>query len=313
MYKVGTRVLSFKDETRTEKLGPGEGPRYVGARLYYPASLKDEEKVEIEGKALGEMYDSPAFCDGRFPVLVYNHGYGAYVECNNLLCCQLAAKGYLVVAIGHAYECDGVVLDDGSKLLLDPKIRKLQVYPKFMGTIEALKVKGVKGELSKQAAAFGAYQKKYCSFLMGRLKEWALDVEFAMAQIESLYKDYIKEGSDYVILGHSFGGALAYYMCQHYDKYCKGINMDGAIFGDYDGMTMTKPFLQIISRGNVAVTSRAMLNSVAPVACEIIDGAAHLSFVDLKFYKEKAFMMGKISHDEISDKVYDLVSTFIER
>lgn len=63
MYKVGTRLLSYTDESRKESLGPKEGPRYVGVRLYYPAKVENEKLFEIEGKTYGECYECPEFAE----------------------------------------------------------------------------------------------------------------------------------------------------------------------------------------------------------------------------------------------------------
>ena len=60
-YQVGTTRFDVTDETRQEKLGPKTGNRKVTVRLYYPAIVKDEEKVEIPvaeniGTSLGDLF-----------------------------------------------------------------------------------------------------------------------------------------------------------------------------------------------------------------------------------------------------------------
>ena len=44
-YAVGTETFSIADYDRTEILGPGEGPRKLFVRMYYPA-----KKEGVEGK-----------------------------------------------------------------------------------------------------------------------------------------------------------------------------------------------------------------------------------------------------------------------
>ena len=130
-YKVGTKVIDTIDVGRKEVLGATVGDRVVVARLYYPAVVKNEEKVVIKNKTVGEMYENAEPIQEKFPLIIYNHGYGSYVEANNNLCCQLAERGYFVVSVGHAYEASKLTLSNGTEILLDKSIRKKQIQPIF--------------------------------------------------------------------------------------------------------------------------------------------------------------------------------------
>ena len=130
-YMVGTKVIDTVDTAREEKLGPKTGNRIVVARLYYPATVKDEQRVEIPKKTVGEMYANAKMLPEKFPLIVYNHGYGGYVESNNNLCCQLAAQGFFVVSVGHAYEAGKLTLSDGTHILADKSIKKRMIQPRF--------------------------------------------------------------------------------------------------------------------------------------------------------------------------------------
>lgn len=92
---IGTKIISGVDASREEKLGPKTGNRVVAARLYY--SAKDDNELPVNVKnAAGEMYQNPEFMNnGKHSLIVYNHGYGSYMEANNKLCCELAANGYM--------------------------------------------------------------------------------------------------------------------------------------------------------------------------------------------------------------------------
>ena len=65
------------------------------------------------------------------------------------------------------------------------------------------------------------------------------------------------------------GGATAYYLCHYEAEIACGINIEGGVFGDYENMVMTKPFLQICCAENVNVETRSLLRTNAPVECEI--------------------------------------------
>lgn len=306
-YKVGTKIIDTIDMSREEKLGPKTGNRIVTARLYYPAVVKNENRVELPKKAVGEMYaEAEMISSEKFPLIVYNHGYGSYVEANNSLCCQLAAQGFFVASVGHAYEAKELTLANGTHILLDKSIKKLQIQPRFLGMLAALRMQSKKGSAEELYAGFYEFQKKYCGFMQERLVEWAYDVQ---AVVELLKREYAA-GIDFKpgigLTGHSFGGNLAYYMCMNFEEYVCGANMDGGIFGSYDGMRMKRPFLQICNPGNVPVVSKVLLDTDAPVEYEVFEGAKHLGFTDMAYYTKSKLMMGTIPFGEMNSRLTEL-------
>lgn len=102
-YAVGTEIFTVTDTERTEVLGPGKGPRKMSVRMYYPveksatdgkekANIFTLRKLQALQKAFhfkmpkGELpkadyYEGVAHAEGqKFPLVIYNHGYGAYAE-----------------------------------------------------------------------------------------------------------------------------------------------------------------------------------------------------------------------------------------
>lgn len=312
-YKVGTTVIETVDVERKELLGPAAGNRVVTARLYYPAIVKNEKQVVIPKKTVGEMYADAETVPEKFPLIIYNHGYGSYVEANNNLCCQLAASGYLVAAIGHAYEAEKLVLADDTEILIDKSIRKKQIQPQIKGSLAAIRMQRKKGTPEEQYAGFDAFQKKYCKFLNERLPEWAKDVQCIAELLKRNYEGSIDFTKGIGMTGHSFGGNLAYYMCMNYEEYVCGVNIDGGIFGHYEGMRMKRPFLQICNPGNEAVVSRALLDTDAPVEYEVFHGATHLGFTDMAYYIKSKLMMGRIPYEEMSRRLVQLHLNFFEK
>ena len=312
-YKVGTKVIDTIDETREEVLGPAMGNRVVTARLYYPAVIKNEKQVVIPKKTAGEMYADAEPVREKFPLVLYNHGYGSYVEANNNLCCQLAANGYIVAAVGHAYEAEKLVLPDGTEILVDKSIRKKQIQPQIKGSLAAIRMQTRKGTPEELYAGFDAFQKKYCMFLNERLPEWAKDVQCIVEVLKQKHTDYIDFTKGIGMTGHSFGGNLAYYMCMNFDEYVCGVNIDGGIFGHYEGMRMKRPFLQICNPGNEAVVSRVLLDTDAPVEYEVFQGATHLGFTDMAYYIRSKLMMGRIPYEEMNRRLFQLHINFFEK
>lgn len=304
-YPVGTKRMDVTDEKREEVLGPKTGKRLVAARLYYPAVIKGEEKVEIPKKTVGEMYESPEIVtEKKFPLIVYNHGNGSYMESNNQLCCQLASHGYFVVSVGHLYESEKITLTDGSVVSMDKSIVKKIVHPFFRGTLASLSLVNAEGDAKEMYDRFMAYQVKYCKFLWGRLPEWAADVEAVVERLRQEYSSYIDFDRGIGLTGHSFGGNLAYYMCMnHPEKYVCGVNIDGGIFGEYEGQRMQKPFMQICNKRNIPVVSRALMDTDAPVRYEVFEDVTHMGFLDMSYYMKSKMAMGKMPYEEKSDRL----------
>ena len=312
-YKVGTIVLETVDSERKEVLGPATGNRVITARLYYPANVKNEKQVVIPKKTVGEMYADAEPVQEKFPLIVYNHGYGSYVEANNKLCCQLAAQGYVVAAVGHAYEAEKLILSDGTEILADKSIRKKQIQPQIKGSLAAIWMQGRKGSPEELYAGFDAFQRKYCKFLNERLPEWAKDVQCIVELLKQNYRNYIDFTKGIGMTGHSFGGNLAYYMCMNYEEYVCGANMDGGIFGHYEGMRMKRPFLQICNPGNEAVVSKVLLDTDAPVEYEVFHGAKHLGFIDMAYYRKSKVLMGTIPYAVMNKRLTELHLNFFDK
>ena len=309
---VGTSILSAIDEKRKEKLGKTGGNRFVSARLYYPAIYNGEPQEKIKN-AMGEMYQNPKIKSGRYPLIIYNHGYGSFPEANNRLCCELVKNGYFVASVGHAYESASLVLADGSRIELDQSIKKRQISPRFQGTIAALKMKKVRGSAEEMYEAFHSFQSRYCMFLNNRLSEWAMDVLCIEKILKRDYSDYIDFDKGIGATGHSFGGNVAYYMCMNYEQFVCGINMDGAIFGEYGGQRMKKAFMQICQPTNATVVSKALLDTDAPVDNEVLEDTTHMGFTDLSFFHKSKWMMGRMDAKERSDKLIKLHLQFFEK
>lgn len=307
MYKVGTTRFDIVDESREETLGPKTGKRKVAVRLYYPAIVTDEEKVEIPKKTVGDMYKNAQMVTGeKFPLIMYSHGYGAYMESNNHLCCKLAEQGYVVAAVGHLYECDKLTLCDGTVVEVDKEASGKVVFPRFKGTVASLNLLNLRGEAEEQYEKFNAFQQKYSTFLHERLPVWAADVETVIEHLKKEYPgniDFDKIG----LAGHSFGGNLAFFMCINYpEKYVCGANIDGGLFGNYEGMRMQRPFMQICNRGNEGVVSRALIDNDAPVRYEVFDKVTHLGFTDMAYYTRMKALKGALPWEEMDERLVRL-------
>lgn len=335
-YAVGTETFTVIDNTRTEVLGPGEGPRKIAVRVYYPtdkAGVAGLEKADVLSdkklKAIKKMYHAkvkdpamlkadyyekvPFVENQKFPLIIYNHGYTGYVECNTFLCCQLASNGYIVASVGHAYEAVENDYDDGSFDLYDTNINKIMCDNKKKMTRDQKQLMKEKGTPEELAAKFDVFQKEHCQYIFSRISEWAQDTIQAVDALKTRYADWIDFSKGIGATGHSLGGATAYYLCHYEEEFSCGINIDGSVFGEYDGLVMKKPFMQICCREIYNLVTRSLIATEAPVQCEIFDGMKHPGFTDAKFYIPFKMFMGKMPPIEMHERLSRLHLEFFEK
>lgn len=337
-YAVGTECFTMVDDTRTEVLGLGKGPRKIAVRMYYPtdksnvnglekADIFTERKLQALEKAFhvnskkidaemlkADYYEGAMHVESKkFPLIIFNHGYNAYVECNTFLCCELASNGYIVASVGHAHEAIANEYEDGTHDFYDKKINKMMYDSVFKTLIAQGKIMKAKGTPEELFEKFDAFQKKHCRYIMGRVPEWAKDTMCAVKELKTRYADWIDFSKGIGATGHSLGGATAYYLCHHEDEFVCGVNIDGALFGEYEGMVMKKPFLQICCKENYNVETRPLFNTEAPVQCEIFENLKHMGFADAKFFIPLKMVVGKMDANEMYDRLSKLHLEFFEK
>ena len=328
-YSVGTRTFTVYN-TRKETLDKkGDSMRHVSARIYYPV-LKDSvkgfekakaisrseakgikkafkiplnyDKMEAEGANDSECYTGAPFIEGKkFPLIVFNHGYFSYIEGNSFLLTDLASHGYVILSVGHPLEAAGTDFDDGTYELCDTSLSTKLYHPFIPALFAAARLTKMKGTNEELAERFDAFQNRYCEFHKIRVKEWMTDTGFAVDHFLKEYADIIDLSNGIGCSGHSMGGAAAYALCQLNDKYSCGINIDGGLFGQYDGMVMRKPFMMLSCKDNENVVVRGYIRHSAPAFKVLFQGMRHVGFSDMKYAIKAKSMVGKLSPESAHD------------
>ena len=328
-YAVGTFTYTVKDD-RPEALNPSV-MRSVAARVYYPVE-KDRtagcarakcmsrrmaegirkvfllplnyDRMEAAGENLSNCYENAPWPDGeKYPLIMFSHGLGSYREGNSFLCIDLASHGYVVISVAHALDAIYTEFDDGSFVPFDKTITKKLYQPYLGGLIGALKLTKAKGTVQELSEKFDAFQDKYCGFQKERLIEWVMDTQAAL--------DYAKENLSGMIdfekgvgaAGHSFGGDTAYKLCADFPEYVCGVNMDGALFGDYKDTVQKKPFMQISCPDNENVAARVYLRHEKPVWKVLFRDMKHVGFSDMKHRLRFAAMAGRLPPDVMHENL----------
>lgn len=334
-YAVGTETFSLTDESRKEQLGSAGGNRRIAVRMYYPAVKEEaagksraavfsEKKLNAVKKAFyirkadeqmmhADYYENIPHADGKYPLILFNHGYNSYVEANTFLCIELASHGYIVASVGHAFEAVENDYEDGSFDLYDRKINKMMYTSMIKAMLFQMKL--LKKKLSPEDAydRFRHFQEAYVPYLKGRLPEWRKDGLCVLNALRERYSEWIDFSCGVGASGHSFGGASAYDLCQRVENIVCGINIDGGVFGEFDGLTMTKPFFQICCRENYNVETKPLLDTDAPVHYAIFSGMKHIGFTDAKFYLPTKALIGKMDSQIMYSHLSDIHIRFFDK
>ena len=332
-YAVGTFTYTVKDD-REELLAPGT-MRSVAARVWYPV-LKESVRDLPKAAALSEnmikgfkrsFHVAPSFKDAenlsecfenapripgkRVPPVMFSHGYNSYREGNSLLCIDLASHGYIVISVAHSMEGLCTELDDGTALFADKKNAKLY-EPMLGGLLAMYKLVKSKGGCEELARRFDEVQRKYCRYMMGRLPEWVRDCEAALERTREELSDLIDFEHGVGASGHSFGGNTAYALCARDPDFVCGINIDGALFGDYTDDVQTRPFMQISCEDNEKAAARVYLRHTGPVWKALFRDMRHMGFADAKFTVPMRSVVGKLDADVLHAELCRLHLEFFD-
>ncbi|MCR4649304.1 MAG: hypothetical protein K5776_09520, partial [Lachnospiraceae bacterium] len=218
-YAVGVFSFTVKNDREETMYNAVGTMRSIPVKVYYPAAKEsvkglpkarymskatidairknflvplNYEKVENDGTNRSECYENAPFAEGeRFPLILFSHGAGSFMEAHTFLYTELASHGYMVATIGHPY--DGMIteLDDGTAYKLPKGFRSKAYSPLLPGAVALLKLQKAKGSNEELWERFDAIQKKYNRFLMERIKEWELDTKAALKYLKDNYSGII--------------------------------------------------------------------------------------------------------------------------
>lgn len=183
----------------------------------------------------------------KYPVIIFSHGYG--ISLPNFYTFQLenlAANGYIVLAITHPYESivinypDGENTTRGNVLNLIKFNKKLKSYKN-----ENEKTDSLQGKISLIKKI-----KEEAFFINRSHSEWVNDIFMVTNALNDSIKKYdwgVLEGKYNVekigVMGHSFGGSVAAQSCVDNNMIKAGINLDGWQYGDVSDKSLHCPFM----------------------------------------------------------------------
>lgn len=330
-FAAGTERFSLTDASRQEKLGPGTGLRRIAVRMYYPADKEAIRGMErgllftpVLTKALQRSFhvkperipqellkadyyeNAPHAEERRFPLILFSHGYGSYIEANNMLCCELASNGYIVASVGHAYEAAANEYSDGTYDEYDKKNNKRMISNVAATLWEQNRLLRAKLTPEQALADFERFSRKRGAFLGERIKEWEKDMLYVLDDLQTRYGQWIDFDRGVGASGHSLGGATAYSLCINTDRIACGVNIDGALFGEYGDRSMKKPFMHICCKENRNCGTRAIVKAEAPYRFEEFEDMKHIGFTDAKFFIPSKMVVGRMDGRKMYRRLADL-------
>jgi predicted dienelactone hydrolase len=203
---------------------------------------------------------------GRFPVVLYSHGYGSFGGANLLQHEHLASHGFIVASLTHLHEA---------------------AYPMrkpFGGPMKSIRpvMKAAQKKFGKdmvQDPAAMAWIMERVDPMYAQADVWEADSRFVADWLfRSPWGPHAVPGR-YGAYGHSFGGATAGQLGVR-DPRCAGwANLDGGFFCASHREVTSKP-------GLVLAGSEAIASGLAPGQTGywevVVPGAGHYDFMDMR-------------------------------
>jgi predicted dienelactone hydrolase len=227
-------------------LSPAEAPRTIESIEHFleaPGALSSLAQVKTHS-----FENAPIAGDGKYSVVLFNHGFWFYLAQNTALMETLASHGYVVVSVAHPEDSMPVYYADGSVIDTIPYTSEEKGPAERTFFSDA-----------PHAARVGAYP-AYQAELRGQrvtqsLQTWRADLRAVLDDLEAGavpgLADSVRERMDFsqvAFAGMSFGGAVAASACVADERCDAAINLDGFQFDpalfDHD---FGKPLLMVNS------------------------------------------------------------------
>lgn len=284
-YRVGVRSFDLRDDARRGIAhSPPGTSRTLPVTVWYPAPADASGPVRPyftrrealdEGRSIARLWGFPAWrllslhatgthgiqdapvAAGRFPVVIFSHGYWSYRAQNSALMERLASHGYVVVSVAHPRDSADVRLADGTLVptalhsgpggvgnpALDERLETATAA--FMGGPDH----------AGRIAAIPAYRAAVDSHRLGEsLRNWRDDVLFVARVLRRAPPPgtgHLFDRADFsrtVHAGMSFGGSTAVSACDADPDCAAAVDLDGENFdGAQFDRAVRAPLLLILT------------------------------------------------------------------
>ncbi|MDX1286404.1 MAG: hypothetical protein R3182_15415, partial [Draconibacterium sp.] len=227
----------------------------------------------------------------KFPVLIYNHGYGGFSGVYQTVFEELASHGYIVVSIGHQDESALLQVDEE---IVIPNSPDNEFYTRRSSELNGRRINELQSIIlnsDNHKKVKEAYREllERSPLHEESVELWATDTREVIRKLSIInQQDKRLKGAldmdNIGVFGHSVGGATSGELAFSCSQMKAGINLDGFQFGNLINSKLQVPFLFVSSNssGNTYLrVSPFTESSNSKCHHAVINGFTHETFSDL--------------------------------
>lgn len=258
---------------------------------------------------------------GRYPVLIFNHGFGSFQKQSTSLFEELASHGYVVLSVGHPFESLVLQYADGSVVQHRPDLpawkaistglKRLEQTAAEIAPLLAHARNATTPDALRGVMTAIAEHPSYAA-LVPVLARWRRDTTVVLDQLGRLpvplaeFVDIERVG----VFGHSLGGMVSGQLAMSDRRVRAGISYDGAqLPSAEEPYALLAPFCFMTADatpiGKVTAISEGMNDALALAGptgsfTATIVGSSHLNFTDMNNLPMARRALGKIDRVEMA-------------
>ncbi len=340
-YAVGTSYLVFTDRDRRDPFASDSSvAREITARVWYPAKPPGGEAPEPYLPGADDVYASYGLpssladiethsyrdlpvCAARekYPVLLFNHGWGEHVAQSTFLMEDLASHGYFVFSIAHHGEAKFTIYPDGAVEPIDTaneRFRRIMAEQRNPDAIAVFRRMFEARSLDDQKSIFRESSGLMPTFLVDGPGLWARDISFVIDALERMNRaDHPFRGrldlGRIGVFGMSMGGIASNVACARDKRYRACVNVDGGLYGDLLETQCPVPVMFMNSVRYRGYDDLFLSTAAGDGYCVTIEGSDHMNFSDLPFFVPTAPLVGSIEQRRMQEIVQEYLRAFFDK
>lgn len=340
-HAVGTSYLLFEDPLRIDPFSADSSRhREMTVRVWYPAKPPGDTAPEAYLPHVETLYEASGLppnlaelethsyrdlpvCAAmeKYPVLLFNHGWGEHMAQSTFLMEELASHGYFVFSIAHHGEAKFAIYPDGSVRMLDQaneRFRRImaeqrnpEAFAMFQRMFEARTIE-------EQKSIFRESSRLMPLFLVEGPLLWAEDIDFVIGALERMNRaDHPFRGrldlDSIGVFGMSMGGMASNIHCIR-DKRCSAcINIDGGLYGELLDKQCPAPVMFMNSVRYAGYDELFLDRAEGGGCCVTIEGSDHMNFSDLPFFASSMPLVGTIEQSRMQHIQDSYIRAFFDK
>lgn len=333
-YCIATNSVEINDSSRSAHLKTGDGNRRILIKIWYPTNIsfiKEHKRerlwaqLDLEENMPGALkfylrkarkkqtnsYIGAAYdiSSGHPRVLIYNHGLISFASENTMLMEHLASLGYTVVSLQHRDQ-----LVEFQALQKDQPDKQKKEHARLLKQIEKA-APDIKPKLFQRYFALATNTNRIVHARSQDTAHVINSLTSVLSCIPGLNDNLAAEVV--AMLGLSLGGAVATEYEKVYGPLPCVVNMDGGIYGEYQGEPIGSNYLMLYSEHNDGSNSLCLTGKGnVKIEAKTIPNTKHLNFHDIAAYYRSLKWLNVLGSGDVYETLTrrnSLVSEFITK